>query len=37
LLTLRPACSPGRLRDLLHQRLQRSRCLHRCSDCYRVE
>jgi hypothetical protein len=23
--------------DLLHQRLQRSRCLHRCSDCYRVE
>src|SRR6267143_1311921 len=36
-LTLRPACSPGRLRDPLHQRLQRSRCLHRCSDCYRVE
>src|SRR6266446_2688917 len=23
--------------DSLHQRLQRSRCLHRCSDCYRVE
>src|SRR5262249_49929918 len=36
-LTLRPACSPSRLNDLLHQRLQRSRCLHRCSDCYRVE
>jgi hypothetical protein len=25
------------LNDLLHQRLQQSRCLHRCSDCYRVE
>jgi hypothetical protein len=37
LLTLRPACSPGRLSDPLHQRLQRSRCLHCCSDCYRVE
>jgi hypothetical protein len=37
LLTLRPACSPGRLRDPLHQRLQQSRCLHCCSDCYRVE
>ena len=36
-LTLRPACSPGRLRDPLHQRLQQSRCLHCCSDCYRVE
>src|SRR5215471_6541025 len=36
-LTLRPACSPSRFNDLLHQRLQRSRCLHRCSDCYRVE
>jgi hypothetical protein len=23
--------------DPLHQRLQQSRCLHRCSDCYRVE
>ena len=23
--------------DPLHQRLQRPRCLHRCSDCYRVE
>jgi hypothetical protein len=37
LLTLRPACSPGRLRDPLHQRLQQFRCLHCCSDCYRVE
>jgi hypothetical protein len=36
-LTLRPACSPGRLRDPLHQRLQQSCCLHCCSDCYRVE
>jgi len=35
-LTLRPARSPGRLRDPLHQGLQLSRCLH-CSDCYRVE
>ncbi len=25
------------LNDLLHQRLQQSRCLHCCSDCYRVE
>src|SRR6516162_8756990 len=37
LLTLRPACSPSRLRDPLHRRLQRLRCLHRCSDCYRAE
>ena len=36
-LTLRPACSPGRHSDPLHQRLQQFRCLHRCSDCYRVE
>jgi len=36
-LALRPACSPSRLCDLLHQRLQQSRCLHCCSDCYRVE
>jgi hypothetical protein len=36
-LTLRPTRSPSRLSDPLHQRLQRSRCLHRCSDCYRVE
>ena len=36
-LTLRPARSPGRLCDPLHQRLQQSRCLHCCSDCYRVE
>src|ERR1022692_4006911 len=37
LLTLRPARSPSRLCDPLHQRLQQSRCLHCCSDCYRVE
>src|SRR5262249_5620552 len=37
LLTLRPACLPSRLCDLLHQRLQQSRCLPCCSDCYRVE
>src|SRR5258706_16224410 len=36
-LTLQPARSPSRLCDPLHQRLQQSRCLHRCSDCYRVE
>src|SRR5215475_12030468 len=36
-LTLRPACLPSRFNDLLHQRLQQSRCLHCCSDCYRVE
>jgi hypothetical protein len=36
-LTLRPACSPGRHCDPLHQRLQQSRCLHYRSDCYRVE
>jgi len=36
-LTLRPAWSPGRLRDPLHRRLQQFRCLHYCSDCYRVE
>src|SRR6266853_3634068 len=36
-LTLQPARSPSRLSDPLHQRLQQSRCLHRCSDCYRVE
>src|SRR6266404_8414840 len=36
-LTLRPACSPSRHSDPLHQRLQQSRCLHCCSDCYRVE
>ncbi len=36
-LTLRPACSPGRLGDPLHQRLRQSRCLHCRSDCYRVE
>jgi hypothetical protein len=37
LLTLRPACSPSRLCDPLHQRLQQLRCLRCCSDCYRVE
>ena len=31
------AFSPSRLNDLLHQRLQQSRCLPCCSDCYRVE
>src|SRR5712672_794305 len=36
-LTLRPARSPSRLCDPLHQRLQQSRCLHCCSDGYRVE
>jgi hypothetical protein len=36
-LTLRPARSPSRLRGLLRQRLQQSRCLRCCSDCYRVE
>ena len=34
---LRPTDSPSRLSDPLHQRLQQSRCLHCCSDCYRVE
>jgi hypothetical protein len=37
LLTLRPACSPNRLCDLLHRRLQQLRCLGRRFDCYRVE
>ena len=37
LLTLRPACSPSRLCDLLHRRLQQLRCLRHCFDCYRVE
>jgi hypothetical protein len=36
-LRLRPARSPSRLCDPLHQRLQQSRCLPCCSDCYRVE
>jgi len=36
-LTLRPACSPSHLCDLLHQRLRRLRFLHRRSDCFRVE
>src|SRR5208337_2512858 len=30
-------CSPSRLCDLLHRRLQRLRYLHRCFDCYRAE
>jgi len=34
---LRPARSPSRLSDPLHQRLQPLRCLRCCSDCYRVE
>ena len=34
---LRPTCSPSRLSDPLHRRLQPLRCLHDCSDCYRVE
>ncbi len=37
LLTLRPACSPSRLNDPLHRRLQPLRFLHDCSDCYRGE
>jgi hypothetical protein len=36
-LRLRPACSRSRLSDPLHRRLRRSRCLHRRSDCYRLE
>src|SRR3954447_22779697 len=36
-LALRPACSRSRLSDPLHRRLRRSRCLHRRSDCYRLE
>jgi hypothetical protein len=35
--TLRPACLPSRPSDPLHQRLQQSRCLPCCSDCFRVE
>jgi hypothetical protein len=35
--TLRPACSPSHLSDLLHRRLRRFRFLHRHSDCFRVE
>jgi hypothetical protein len=37
LLTLRPACSPSRLCDPLHRRLQQLRCLRCCFDGYRVE
>ena len=35
--TLQPACSPNRLYDPLHRRLQRPRYLSRCFGCYRVE
>jgi hypothetical protein len=35
--TLRPACSPSPLQDPLHRRLQSFRCLHDCSDCYRLQ
>ena len=34
---LRPARSPSRQRDPLHQRLRRFHYFHRRSDCYRVE
>ena len=36
-LSLRPANSPSRLRDPLHQRLQQIRCLLCSFDCYRAE
>ena len=36
-LALRPACSRSRQGDPLHRRLRRFRCLHRRSDCYRLE
>ena len=36
-LALRPTSSRGRLGDPFHRRLQRLCCLHRRSDCYRVE
>src|SRR5260221_10717174 len=36
--TLVTACTLAKSpSDSLHQRLQQSRCLHCCSDCYRVE
>ena len=37
LTLLRPACSPSRHSDPVHQRLQQLRCFRCCSDCYRVE
>ena len=37
LLTLPSVCSPSRLNDPLHRRLQTLRYLCRCSDCYWVE
>src|SRR6185503_10280643 len=36
-LTFRPATSPDRQSDPLHQRLRRLRRLHRLSNCYRLE
>jgi hypothetical protein len=36
-LALRPACSPSRLGDPLHQKLRQFRYLHCRSDCYRLE
>src|ERR1700719_1084610 len=36
-LALRPACSPSRLCDPLHRRLQRLRYLYHCFGCYRAE
>ena len=36
-ITLRPACSPSSLKNLLHRRLQTLRYLHACSSCYRLE
>jgi len=36
-LTLRPARSPSRLSDPLHQKLRQFRYLHCRSDCYRLE
>src|ERR1019366_1978802 len=36
-LTLQPARSPSPLKGPLHRRLQPFRCLHDCSDCYRLE
>ena len=35
--TLRPTDLPSCLSNPLHRRLQQLRCLHRRSDCYRVE
>jgi len=35
--TLQPACSSSHQSDPLHRRLQPLRCLHDCSDYYRLE